>query len=66
VARESEPVAERDGVVTVACRSATWAHELELMSDELTTRLNEALAAAGSSRGVRAIRLVTRSAAGDA
>ena len=45
VAAESEPVSERDGVVTVACRSATWAHELDLLQDELLARLNRALAA---------------------
>ena len=35
-----EPVAERDGVVTVACRTATWAQELDLLQDELLARLN--------------------------
>jgi predicted nucleic acid-binding Zn ribbon protein len=45
VAAESEPVAERDGVVTVACRSATWAQELDLLQDELLGRLNAALGA---------------------
>ncbi len=48
VAAEGEPVAERDGVITVACRSATWAHELDLLQDELLPRLNAALA--GSER----------------
>jgi predicted nucleic acid-binding Zn ribbon protein len=43
VAAEAEPVSERDGEVTVACRSATWAHELDLLSEELLERLNEAL-----------------------
>ena len=38
--REAEPVAERDGVVTVACRSATWAQELDLLQTELLGRLN--------------------------
>jgi predicted nucleic acid-binding Zn ribbon protein len=46
VAAEAEPVTERDGVVTVACRSATWAHELDLLQDDLLGRLNAALAAA--------------------
>jgi predicted nucleic acid-binding Zn ribbon protein len=40
-------VAERDGVVTIACRSATWAQELDLLGPQLLERLNEALAAAG-------------------
>jgi predicted nucleic acid-binding Zn ribbon protein len=43
VAAEGEPVDERDGVVTIACRSATWAHELDLLQDELLARLNGAL-----------------------
>jgi predicted nucleic acid-binding Zn ribbon protein len=47
VAAEAEPVAERDGVVTIACRSATWAQELDLLGPELLERLNEALSAAG-------------------
>ncbi|HEX8067440.1 MAG TPA: DUF721 domain-containing protein [Thermoleophilaceae bacterium] len=43
IAREAEPVAERDGVLTVACRSSVWAQELELMSADLLARLNEEL-----------------------
>jgi predicted nucleic acid-binding Zn ribbon protein len=43
IAAEAEPVAERDGVVTVACRSATWAQELDLLQSELLGRLNRAL-----------------------
>ena len=30
-ARAAEPVSERDGVVTVACESAVWAQELDLL-----------------------------------
>ena len=43
IAAEAEPVKERDGVITVACRSATWAQELDLMQDELRSKLNAAL-----------------------
>ena len=43
IAAEAEPVSEREGVVTVACRSATWAQELDLMQDELLGRINAAL-----------------------
>jgi predicted nucleic acid-binding Zn ribbon protein len=43
VAAEAEPVAEREGVVTVACRAATWAQELDLLHDELLGRLREGL-----------------------
>jgi predicted nucleic acid-binding Zn ribbon protein len=48
VAAEAEPVAERDGVVTVACRSATWAQELDLLQTELLERLNGNLTADAS------------------
>jgi predicted nucleic acid-binding Zn ribbon protein len=59
VAAEAEPVAERDGVVTVACRSATWAQELDLLSPELLKRLNAALSGSGGASPdgpVRALR----------
>ena len=46
VAAEAEPVAERDGMVTIACRSATWAQELDLLQPELVERLNGALSEA--------------------
>lgn len=42
VAREAEPTACADGVVTVTCRSSVWAQELELMGPELVGRLNAA------------------------
>jgi predicted nucleic acid-binding Zn ribbon protein len=45
VAREAEPVAVRDATLTVACRSAVWAHELDLMSGEVVAALNGALGA---------------------
>jgi predicted nucleic acid-binding Zn ribbon protein len=47
IAAECSPVAERGGVVTVACRSSVWAHELTLMGPDLVARLNAAL---GESR----------------
>ena len=37
------PVAERDGVVTVACASAVLAQELDLLSELVIGRLNERL-----------------------
>lgn len=43
IAREARPTAERDGVVTIACRSAVWAHELDLMSSSVAERLNSAV-----------------------
>lgn len=43
IAAEAQPVAEREGVVTIACRSATWAQELDLMQEQLLESLNAAL-----------------------
>jgi predicted nucleic acid-binding Zn ribbon protein len=43
VSRSAQPVAEHDGTVTLACESAVWAQELELLAGELTGRLNERL-----------------------
>jgi predicted nucleic acid-binding Zn ribbon protein len=43
IAAVAEPVAERDGVITVRCQSATWAEELSLMEEELLHRLRERL-----------------------
>jgi predicted nucleic acid-binding Zn ribbon protein len=43
IAAQAQPVAERGGRVTVACRSAVWAQELDLMSVEVIERLNQAL-----------------------
>jgi len=43
VAREATPVAERDGVVTIACRSSTWAQELDLLSGQIVAQIRENL-----------------------
>jgi predicted nucleic acid-binding Zn ribbon protein len=45
VAREAEPVAERDGEIVVRCASAVWASELELLGPQLVEGLNAALGA---------------------
>jgi predicted nucleic acid-binding Zn ribbon protein len=42
-ARAAEPVAERDGVITVACESAVWAQELDLLSERVIAAVNEAI-----------------------
>jgi predicted nucleic acid-binding Zn ribbon protein len=42
-ARAAEPVSERDGVITVACESAVWAQELDLLSERVIEGLNETL-----------------------
>ena len=43
IAAEARPVAERGGVLTVACEASVWAQELDLMGPELVERLNAAL-----------------------
>lgn len=45
VAREAEPVAEREGAIVVRCASAVWASELELLGPQLVEELNGALGA---------------------
>ena len=45
VAAATAAVSEREGVVTVACESAVWAGELELLAPDLLTRLNARLGA---------------------
>jgi len=45
LAAAATPVSERDGVLTVACESAVWAQELELLGPDLLTRFGDALAA---------------------
>jgi len=43
LAEAAVPAAERDGAVTVACESAVWAQELELLGPDLLARLNARL-----------------------
>jgi predicted nucleic acid-binding Zn ribbon protein len=52
VAEESWPEAERDGRVTVRCRSAVWAAELTMLEQTLLGQVNERLA---RGRQVRAL-----------
>jgi predicted nucleic acid-binding Zn ribbon protein len=59
------PVSERDGVVTVACESAVWAQELELLGPDLLARFGDALAAGGgrpAAGSVKKLRFVVGSA----
>ena len=42
-AAQTEPVAERAGVITVGCASAVWAQELDLLSERVVERLNDRL-----------------------
>jgi predicted nucleic acid-binding Zn ribbon protein len=57
IAREAKPVAEREGTVTVACRSAVWAAELQLLAPDLVGRLNDALEPSGAGRPVSGLRV---------
>jgi predicted nucleic acid-binding Zn ribbon protein len=43
IAAEARPVAERGGVLTIACSASVWAQELDLMALELLARLNDEL-----------------------
>ena len=58
IAAEAEPVSEREGVVTVACRSAVWAQELDLLAPDLVARLNALVGGSGERGAVRALRTV--------
>ncbi len=61
LAAAAAPVSEHSGTVTVACESAAWAHELELLGPDLTDRLNEGLEAAGEAGRVERLRFVVGS-----
>ena len=43
IAAHAQPVAERDGVLQVACAEAVWASELALMGPSLVDALNAAI-----------------------
>jgi predicted nucleic acid-binding Zn ribbon protein len=58
IAAEATPVSEREGVVTIACRSAVWAQELELLGPDLVARLNELLGVPSGAPRVRGLRAV--------
>jgi predicted nucleic acid-binding Zn ribbon protein len=62
IAAEAEPVAERDGIVTVACRSATWAQELDLMAPELLQRLRESDPVSGAEGELEGLRFTADAA----
>jgi predicted nucleic acid-binding Zn ribbon protein len=50
IAAEARPVREREGTITVECRAATWAQELDLLQDELLGKVNRALGGPRVSR----------------
>jgi predicted nucleic acid-binding Zn ribbon protein len=60
VAEESSPISEREGTVTVGCRSSVWAHELELLAGDLVARLNARLGADAGGPAVAGLRFVVR------
>jgi predicted nucleic acid-binding Zn ribbon protein len=62
VAVEARPESERAGVVTVACSSAVWASELDLLRGDLLERLNAALGAPADTPAVRDLRFRAASA----
>lgn len=43
IAAVTDVVEEREGLVTVACSSAVWTQELELMAPRISARLEERL-----------------------
>jgi predicted nucleic acid-binding Zn ribbon protein len=53
IAREATPVSERDGVVIVACRSATWAQELDLLGPRVIEQVRAKLPPGASLEGIR-------------
>jgi predicted nucleic acid-binding Zn ribbon protein len=53
IAAEARPVEEQDGQLTVACSSATWAQELDLLGPELLGRLRERLDEEVAPRSLR-------------
>jgi predicted nucleic acid-binding Zn ribbon protein len=53
IAREATPVAERSGVVTVACRSGTWAQELDLLGTQILLKIRQNLPPGSALEGLR-------------
>ena len=43
IAGEARPVAERAGVLTIACSGSVWAQELDLMAATILERLNQGI-----------------------
>ena len=64
-AAQGDPVAERAGVVTVACRSATWAQELDLMSPVLVAKVSERLVDGPYSDALQGLRFTADAARTD-
>jgi predicted nucleic acid-binding Zn ribbon protein len=41
--RVASPISEKEGMVTIACASASWAEQLDLLQTELLNKLRTAL-----------------------
>ena len=52
IAAQTTPVSERDGVITVACRSATWAQELDLLAAQTLEKVSRGAARGGLREGL--------------
>ena len=65
VATQGDPVAERGGVVTVACHSATWAQELDLMGPVVLEKLREELGEGPYSEELQGLRFTADAARRD-
>lgn len=55
IAREATPVAERSGVVTIACSTSSWAQELDLLGRQILAKIRPHLPEETSLRGLRFI-----------
>jgi predicted nucleic acid-binding Zn ribbon protein len=55
IAREASPVAERSGVVTVACSSSAWAQELDLLGGRIVEKIRSNLPPETPLEGLRFI-----------
>ena len=55
IAREATPVAERSGVVTVACSSSAWAQELDLLGAQILAKMRPNLPSETALEGLRFI-----------
>jgi predicted nucleic acid-binding Zn ribbon protein len=55
IAREATPVAERAGVVTVACSTSSWAQELDLLGAQILAKIRPELPSDAALEGLRFI-----------
>jgi predicted nucleic acid-binding Zn ribbon protein len=55
IAREATPVAERSGVVTVACSSSAWSQELDLLGAQILAKIRPNLPSGTALEGLRFI-----------